>query len=120
MGTLRHIAAAGAVDVRAEPPAVQQQHHLPARLQGITYVPFERRADGAGFAFAFRFVPQIHEPDGRHRPRFDPRRQRQQLQLTALRPVIRFERRRRRAENDRNAGQVGPHHGHVPGVIPRR
>ena len=93
----------------------------PPALRAFAHRPFERRADGAKRArpAAARAAGRSARPcgSGRFSTRFGSVQQRV---LPALGVVPAFERRRRRAEQDRDVLEPGPHDRHVAGVVARR
>ena len=66
---------------------------------------------------ALKLVTHVDDLDLRQRPLLDPLGEFQQLVLPPQCVVILFERRRRRTQHDRSVRHLGPHHGHIAGVI---
>ena len=91
----------------------------PSPLQHVPHARLERPADGRP-AGAERIVADVDHHHGRERPPLDPFGERDEHVLSLLRAEPRFERRRGRAQDQRNAFQLGPLPGDFAGVIPRR
>ncbi len=115
-----HEAARRAMDVRREAAAVEQQHHLAAILERLTHRVVQRVAHRAETPLGRSLVAQINDDDIGQRAVEDALRQFEQRVLAALGVVEALQRRRGRAEDDRDVFQSGAHHGHVAGVVARR
>ena len=108
-------AAAAAERERRKAAAVEEQERLLAALDGGRHRFGQPRRDEAAARRAF--APEIDSLDAGQALAAETLRQMQAPVAAALRIHLGFDRRRRRRQHDRDAGDAGAHHRHVAGVI---